>query len=306
MPRHIAPVSENLRCTLGPDDEVILVDDGSRGATAHSCVCRRAARRRGDGCDWCRRGDGWIRHGGAAGHRRREPGLRGAARAQRAGRRGWLDKLVGHLVRDPRWRALPALAGRGDSAGHSMRRRPAIHRRVRRCWRSWSPRARGRCAWRRAGAWSRRARSWRSSRRCPNCWPASRRAALRLPGARRAAAIRGQRRFGAPPQPAGRRPTARTARATSKGRARLRATALVSIVDPGPRQPHAHARLHRFDYAHTPGALELVLVDNGSAEDVAGTARELSAAGRRVVYLRNQRNEGFAFGCNQGHRSVAW
>ena len=53
-------------------------------------------------------------------------------------------------------------------------------------------------------------------------------------------------------------------------------------------------------YAHTPGALELVLVDNGSVEDVAGTARELSAAGRRVVYLRNQRNEGFAYGCNQG------
>src|SRR5262249_35830055 len=53
-------------------------------------------------------------------------------------------------------------------------------------------------------------------------------------------------------------------------------------------------------YAHTPGALELVLVDNGSADDVAEMARELSAQGRRVVYLRNQRNEGFAYGCNQG------
>src|SRR5207344_935132 len=42
-------------------------------------------------------------------------------------------------------------------------------------------------------------------------------------------------------------------------------------------------------YAHTPGALELVLVDNGSAEDVAGMARDLAAAGRRVIYLRNQR-----------------
>ncbi|MBI4880881.1 MAG: glycosyltransferase family 2 protein [Planctomycetes bacterium] len=52
--------------------------------------------------------------------------------------------------------------------------------------------------------------------------------------------------------------------------------------------------------AHTPGDLEIILVDNGSEEDFAGLARELRAGGAEVVLLANEQNEGFAFACNQG------
>ncbi len=52
--------------------------------------------------------------------------------------------------------------------------------------------------------------------------------------------------------------------------------------------------------AHTPGDLEIVLVDNGSEEDCAALARELCAGGAEVVLIANERNEGFAFACNQG------
>jgi GT2 family glycosyltransferase len=52
-------------------------------------------------------------------------------------------------------------------------------------------------------------------------------------------------------------------------------------------------------YQHT-RHFELILVDNGSAADVAAHAAALQARHGNVVYLRNQRNEGFAYGVNQG------
>lgn len=53
-------------------------------------------------------------------------------------------------------------------------------------------------------------------------------------------------------------------------------------------------------YRHTRPPFQLVLVDNGSAPDVAAHAAELQARHGNVVYLRNPENEGFAFGVNQG------
>ena len=53
-------------------------------------------------------------------------------------------------------------------------------------------------------------------------------------------------------------------------------------------------------YQHTQPDFELVLVDNGSAPDVAQQAAELQARHGNVVYVRNPENEGFSFGVNQG------
>ncbi len=53
-------------------------------------------------------------------------------------------------------------------------------------------------------------------------------------------------------------------------------------------------------YAHTHHPFELVLVDNASIEDIAGLAQRLQAAHGNVVYVRNEENQGFAYGVNQG------
>lgn len=45
---------------------------------------------------------------------------------------------------------------------------------------------------------------------------------------------------------------------------------------------------------------ELILVDNGSAAETARWIEELAARRTDVVRIRNERNQGFAFACNQG------
>jgi GT2 family glycosyltransferase/radical SAM superfamily enzyme YgiQ (UPF0313 family) len=53
-------------------------------------------------------------------------------------------------------------------------------------------------------------------------------------------------------------------------------------------------------YEHTRRDFELLLVDNGSTEDVPSFAAELQRLRGNVVYLRNEENGGYAYGCNQG------
>ncbi len=53
-------------------------------------------------------------------------------------------------------------------------------------------------------------------------------------------------------------------------------------------------------YEHTGREFELILVDNGSTEPVGDYAEELRETHGNVVYVRNARNEGYAYGCNQG------
>jgi len=51
---------------------------------------------------------------------------------------------------------------------------------------------------------------------------------------------------------------------------------------------------------HTPEEFELIVVDNGSTDDFRSWVSALRAEGQAVVYLRNERNEGFGFASNQG------
>ncbi|MFH0945695.1 MAG: glycosyltransferase family 2 protein [Planctomycetota bacterium] len=51
---------------------------------------------------------------------------------------------------------------------------------------------------------------------------------------------------------------------------------------------------------NTPRGFELILVDNGSDEDLRSLVGQLRAAGHCAVYLKNERNEGFGFASNQG------
>ena len=53
-------------------------------------------------------------------------------------------------------------------------------------------------------------------------------------------------------------------------------------------------------YLHTHREFELILVDNGSSEDVAGYVAELLKSRGNVVFIRNDENEGYAYGSNQG------
>ncbi len=53
-------------------------------------------------------------------------------------------------------------------------------------------------------------------------------------------------------------------------------------------------------YEHTGREFELILVDNGSTEPVGEYAEKLQEAHGNVVFVRNARNEGYAYGCNQG------
>ncbi len=55
---------------------------------------------------------------------------------------------------------------------------------------------------------------------------------------------------------------------------------------------------------HTSTPFEVILVDNGSVEDVAGLAREFDAIHGNVTYLRNDENEGFGHASNQGMRAA--
>jgi GT2 family glycosyltransferase len=51
---------------------------------------------------------------------------------------------------------------------------------------------------------------------------------------------------------------------------------------------------------HTPRSFEIILVDNGSADDYRGLVAKLRARNARVTWLRNQRDFGYAQACNQG------
>lgn len=53
-------------------------------------------------------------------------------------------------------------------------------------------------------------------------------------------------------------------------------------------------------YEHTPLEFELILVDNGSGAEVAAYVAELRNQHGNVRYVRNEQNQGYAFGCNQG------
>ncbi|MGE5544092.1 MAG: glycosyltransferase, partial [Bacillota bacterium] len=53
-------------------------------------------------------------------------------------------------------------------------------------------------------------------------------------------------------------------------------------------------------YRHTPRDFELILVDNGSTEDVASYAAELQQTCGNVTYIRNELDQGYAYGGNQG------
>ncbi|MGE5623775.1 MAG: glycosyltransferase family 2 protein [Methanocella sp.] len=53
-------------------------------------------------------------------------------------------------------------------------------------------------------------------------------------------------------------------------------------------------------YAQTDREFEFLLVDNGSTEDAGSYAAELQRSCGNVRYIRNDENQGYAYGCNQG------
>lgn len=77
-------------------------------------------------------------------------------------------------------------------------------------------------------------------------------------------------------------------------------TDLVSIVVLAHNNLEVTAQCLESVYQHTSRDFELILVDNGSTEDVASYAAALQAAHGNVTYLRNEENQGYAYGCNQG------
>lgn len=75
---------------------------------------------------------------------------------------------------------------------------------------------------------------------------------------------------------------------------------LISIVIPVLNQIELTKRCLESIEAHTQRPYELILVDNGSTEDLAGAIATQKPARGRIVLMRNERNEGFAFAVNQG------
>lgn len=53
-------------------------------------------------------------------------------------------------------------------------------------------------------------------------------------------------------------------------------------------------------YEHTQRDFEIILIDNGSKDDVPGYAAALTEKYPNVTYIRNTENHGYAYGCNQG------
>ena len=53
-------------------------------------------------------------------------------------------------------------------------------------------------------------------------------------------------------------------------------------------------------YEHTQREFELILVDNGSGDEMASFVAELKQTRDNVIYIRNSINQGYAYGCNQG------
>ncbi|MBL8768391.1 MAG: glycosyltransferase, partial [Planctomycetes bacterium] len=75
---------------------------------------------------------------------------------------------------------------------------------------------------------------------------------------------------------------------------------LISIVIPVLNQIELTKRCLESIEAHTQRPYELILVDNGSTEDLAGAIATQKPARGRIVLMRSERNEGFAFAVNQG------
>ena len=262
----IAPCLENLRCTLAPDDELILVDvdAGARGASAQfltSFARAAAAPRRRARC-----------HRAAGGRRRRRRRVRG----WRAARRGGGDaRLRGVAAAQSTGRGrLARQAGRPSRARSGARRAQPAHvgprqRRLRS--------ARGRRAAVRAADRLRAAGRVGAGEAGDRGPAAGARALERLPGGAARADGRAGRR-GSSCCPAIRRPRSasiwrgmaagcrRPATSSCGGSISWAATTTVPIArgylegqgapprvragqhrDPGARQPGADARVHRFD-----------------------------------------------------------
>jgi GT2 family glycosyltransferase len=298
----IAPCLENLIATLGPDDEVLIVDDGSRGASAQFLALwprAHAGRARLVVSEAALGFAGAARLGvGAA---RRDfvallaPNVRVAA--------GWLDKLIASLERDPALGVVsPGSAGRNAADGTPLYAPPA----------SYAPPG--------ASVLDKLVTAGPRPARVPSsgCLVASRALMTELAavpdllfGAAPAALADHLARAGKKLSTANDVFVRRFNQVGGDHHGPDRARYLERQSAPPPAGLVSVVILVRDNlaltracidsiYLHTPGAFELVLVDNGSSEDVEGMARELAAAGRQVVYVRNAQNEGFAYGCNQG------
>jgi GT2 family glycosyltransferase len=311
----IVPCLENVRYTLAPQDELIVVDDGSRGASAqvlasfareHAGVTRLLSVPGG--------GDGGGGAGGVAplGFARAAALGIGAARKDYVAllppnlkvAAGWLDKLIAHLGRDPALALVsPSTSGRRAADEAPLYAPPQAYA---------APGASVLDKLVTAGP--------RAARVPPSGCLVGRR---QLMG--ELAAAPGFAAAGAPPTALADHLKASGRTLGAVGDVFVRRLNQVGGDHHGPdraryleRQGAApgsdlvsvvillrdNLRLTRecieSVFRHTPLPVEVVIVDNGSSEDVAGYAAELRAAGRAVVYLRNERNEGFAFGCNQG------
>ena len=84
------------------------------------------------------------------------------------------------------------------------------------------------------------------------------------------------------------------------GRITAAQTELTSIVVVARDNLTVTAECLESIYAHTHRSFEIVLVDNGSTEDLAGLAARLKARHGNVTLIRNERHVGYARACNQG------
>ena len=304
----IAPCLENLRCTLAPDDELVIVDDGSRGASArflsvfaraHSASSDDRAPVRLVSSDTALGFTGAARLGVAEARRDfvalLAPNVKVAA--------GWLDRLVAHLQRDPaRGVVSPATAGRRADDGGPLYAPPTAYAplgaSVLEKLVTAGPRP---VLVPSSGCLVARRALMQELAAAPDLLfgeaPAALSEHLRRAGKTLCAASDVfVRRFN---QLGGDHHGPDRARYLERQSAPP-APGLVSVIILVRDNLALTRACIESVFLHSPPALELVLVDNGSSEDVAGMAADFSAAGRRVVYLRNPQNEGFAYGCNQG------
>jgi GT2 family glycosyltransferase len=304
----ITPCLENVFYTMGPRDELIVVDDGSRGAGAR--ILELFA---GEHPERTRlvRAEAALGFTGAARLGIAEAGgdfvALLAPNVKVAG--GWLDKLIGHLERDPSLALIaPSMSGRRAGEDGPLYAPPTAYA---------APGASVLDKLVTAGP--------RAVRVAPSGCLVGRRALVReladvpdlIFGARTTAlaehlAARGGW-LGAAADVFVRRLNQVGGEHHGPDRARYLELQSAAPAGEAARSSVSVVILLRDNlaltqaciesvYRETPSilAIQLVLVDNGSAEDVGGYADRLRAAGREVVYLRNQRNEGFAYGCNQG------
>ena len=84
------------------------------------------------------------------------------------------------------------------------------------------------------------------------------------------------------------------------GRATAAQTELTSIVVVARDNLAITTECLESIYANTHRSFEIVLVDNGSSEDIRGLAARLRARHGNIIYLRHERDIGYARACNQG------